>query len=566
VQDHRSAERGQFTFVQGVVRQVAYATQSKRDRKARHLAAAEYLEGLVIENEDLSIVVAQHLLDAVDASSPGDDDGGALTARACSHLERAAQRAAALAAPSEAVRLYRAALEHADEPATQGRLHLAAARAANVAGDYTGAVEHAAKSATAFDLIDAEVDAGMAVGLQCIYLARGSLNVEAIDLARPRWDALVTQPGAERALVELAAGLSMALHNRGDLEEAFEMTQRQLMLAEATGNQESIAYAVNGLALLYGIRGAPITSRGLTALAAQIARENDLSVVLSLALNNLGSMLVSRDLPEAIRVVQEGLEVARRASTASHVDYTTSNYLNALWNAGRLPELRVGLLDAKETVTTRAMAAFLVCLENRLAEALGEPLPPVADMAGMEGENDTATRLDMEVGHAMADGDAHRAAALAEESLPHLIVAMGIDDDFVTMWPPLVEAALAAGDVALAERLLAPVETAPTSIVSPGVRAHWLRLRGLLGALRGDHPEAVEADLRAGIAELDAYGAVGYRARAQEDLGRWLTSRGRGSEATPLLDAARATYEEIDAAGWLARLDASLPTPLRVDR
>ena len=59
----------------GVGRQVADATQSRRDLKVRHLAAAEYLEGLVVENEDLSIVVAQHLLDAVDASSPGDDDG-----------------------------------------------------------------------------------------------------------------------------------------------------------------------------------------------------------------------------------------------------------------------------------------------------------------------------------------------------------------------------------------------------------------------------------------------------------------------------------------------------------
>ncbi len=36
---------GSITFVQGVVRQVAYATQSKRDRKARHLAAADVPRG-----------------------------------------------------------------------------------------------------------------------------------------------------------------------------------------------------------------------------------------------------------------------------------------------------------------------------------------------------------------------------------------------------------------------------------------------------------------------------------------------------------------------------------------
>ena len=464
------------------------------------------------------------------------------------------------------MRLYRAALEHADEPATRGRLHLAAARAANVAGNYPDAVEHAAESAAAFDLIDAEIDAGLAVGLQCIYMVRGSLTADAIDIARARWDALVTQPGAERALSELAGGLAIAFMDRGEMEEAFDFGQRRLVLAEATGDLESVAFALMTLSTQYGILGAPVMSRGLTELAAQIAREHDLSFVLAMALNNLGVILVSRDLPAAIRVVQEGLEVARRASTKTNIDFTTFNYLSALWNAGRLPELRGGLIDAKETVTVRVLAAGLVCLENRMADALGEPLPPVADMAGMGGEVDIATRLDMEVAHAMAEGDPRRAAALAEEALPHLIAAMGIDDDFMTLWPPLVEAALAAGDVALTERLLAPVVTAPAGIVSPGVRAHWMRLRGLFGALRGDDPVAIEADLRAGIAELDAYGAVGYRARAQEELGRWLSSQGRGTEAVPLLEAARATYEEIGAAGWLARLDAHAPIPQAVDR
>jgi class 3 adenylate cyclase len=561
VQDQRSAERGQFTFVQGVVRQVAYATQSKRDRKARHLSAAAYLEGLVDENEDLSIVVAQHLLDAVDASSPGDDDVDALTARACAQLERAAQRAAQLAAPAEAVRLYRAALERADGPTVQGRLNLAAARAAMLGGDYAGAMEHAAVAAAAFDLIDSPIDAAVAVGVQARNMTLLSRSREAIDLAQPRWDALAHQPGAEWALLELAWPLANAHFDRGELEESAHFAERRLLLAEATGDLESVAMALMMLAVHYGNSGAPITSRGLTELAAQIARENDLSVPLANALNNLASMLVSRDLPAAIRVAQEGLEVARRASTAGHIDYTTLNYLLALWHAGRLSELRADLSDAKESVTLPLIAAGLVCVETRVAEACGEPLPPVADMEGRESENDVSTRLDMEIAHAMAQGDAAGATALAEESLPHLMAAMGIDDDFVTMWPPLVEAALAAGDTAAAERLLAPVETAPASIVSPGLRAHWLRLRGRLGALRGDEPEGVESDLRAAIAELEAFGAVGYRARAEEELGRWLVGQGREAEAAALLDSARATYEQIGANGWLARLEGSRPVP-----
>ena len=44
--DERSAEHGQYSFVQGLTREVAYNTLSKKDRKLRHLAAARYFEQL----------------------------------------------------------------------------------------------------------------------------------------------------------------------------------------------------------------------------------------------------------------------------------------------------------------------------------------------------------------------------------------------------------------------------------------------------------------------------------------------------------------------------------------
>ena len=67
---------------------------------------------------------------------------------------------------------------------------------------------------------------------------------------------------------------------------------------------------------------------------------------------------------------------------------------------------------------------------------------------------------------------------------------------------------------------------------------------------------SAEADLREGIGALDAFGAVGERARAQEELGRWLVGQGRELDAEPLLVAARATYADLGADGLLARLDA----------
>jgi hypothetical protein len=44
--DPRSPERGQYAFVQALIREVAYNTLAKRDRKTRHLAAARFFESL----------------------------------------------------------------------------------------------------------------------------------------------------------------------------------------------------------------------------------------------------------------------------------------------------------------------------------------------------------------------------------------------------------------------------------------------------------------------------------------------------------------------------------------
>ena len=44
--DPRSAERGQYAFVQALIREVAYGTLARRDRRIRHLAAARFFESL----------------------------------------------------------------------------------------------------------------------------------------------------------------------------------------------------------------------------------------------------------------------------------------------------------------------------------------------------------------------------------------------------------------------------------------------------------------------------------------------------------------------------------------
>ena len=44
--DPLSPERGQYAFLQDIVKRVAYDTLSRRERKTKHLATAEYLGSL----------------------------------------------------------------------------------------------------------------------------------------------------------------------------------------------------------------------------------------------------------------------------------------------------------------------------------------------------------------------------------------------------------------------------------------------------------------------------------------------------------------------------------------
>ena len=110
--DRFSAERGQLRFVQTVVRQVAYDTLSRRDRRARHLAVASQLE-LGPRADIDAAVIAQHYLDAVRMSGPEDPDNDELRARALRLLEAAARRASKVGSPSAGVRYLEAALEFA---------------------------------------------------------------------------------------------------------------------------------------------------------------------------------------------------------------------------------------------------------------------------------------------------------------------------------------------------------------------------------------------------------------------------------------------------------------------
>ena len=136
--DPRSPERGQYSFVQALVREVAYSTLAKRDRRDRHLAAARHFESL--GEDELVGALAAHYLAAFEASTPGPE-ADAVGGQARIALRSAADRAAALGSHEQAVTFLDLALHVTVDPGEQADLLIRTGEAASAAGRHTRAHE-----------------------------------------------------------------------------------------------------------------------------------------------------------------------------------------------------------------------------------------------------------------------------------------------------------------------------------------------------------------------------------------------------------------------------------------
>src|SRR5438477_7938332 len=114
VADARSPERGQYAFVQALIREVAYNTLSRKDRKTRHLAAARWFESL--GEPELVGALAGHYLAAKELAAEGAE-ADALAAQARIALKAAGERAESLGANRPAPAFFEQALEVTTAPA-----------------------------------------------------------------------------------------------------------------------------------------------------------------------------------------------------------------------------------------------------------------------------------------------------------------------------------------------------------------------------------------------------------------------------------------------------------------
>ncbi len=306
--DPRSPERGQYGFVQGLIREVAYNTLARRDRKDRHLAAARYFES--IGSDELAGALAGHYL-AAHANAAEGPEANALATQARLALRGAAERAAALGSYAQAAELLGQALTVASEPADRGDLLERRGLALSAMGRYSDALvalDEAGATQRALGDRPAAARVSRALG-ECtinskqLEDAQRMLEDAAIEFADLEGD-----PSLLGIKSQLVRAHVLQDHNAAAIAVADEV----LEAAEHAALTPIIADTLISKGTALASVGRTLEGSALIDLGGRLAEESGLIVARFRALNNMSVVINDVDPAEALRVTREGLALARK--------------------------------------------------------------------------------------------------------------------------------------------------------------------------------------------------------------------------------------------------------------
>jgi len=312
----RSPGRGQLSFVQELVREVAYHTLSRRERRGLHLAVAEYLES--VGEADLAEPIAEHLLAAHAAAGPDQEQDQAIADRARDALRRAAARAQALHAPQRALAHLERASGLTQDPGERATIAEAAGLAARAAAQFPAAERYLRM---AIELREPQGNAAAALARNRAQLASVLLQAQrsatALAELESAWSAAATGSDEDAIALELPAELARAHLLRGDAEHALEWAERAIAAAsgapDSTGAAQAVAIDAR-VTLGTARAGLGDLDEGLAQLRQAIrdAEAGGHGSVELRALNNLAWTMVSDDPRATSETARRGLELAER--------------------------------------------------------------------------------------------------------------------------------------------------------------------------------------------------------------------------------------------------------------
>jgi class 3 adenylate cyclase/tetratricopeptide (TPR) repeat protein len=564
--DPRSPEHGQYGFLQDIIRRVAYETLPKRERRSRHLAAAEHLAATLGEDE-VAEVIASHLLEAY-RLDPDAPEAEALRAHAYAALLRAGERAGSLGASTEAQRYFEQAAELGADPREQAAGLVRAGEMALRTGDERGrpiferALElyeevgdrHAAAKTSSFLAIFDQSAGHMEAGIERLEKAYAVIRDD--------------EPDADLALLLIRLGTAHFF--AGHPDESSAWVDRGLDLAEALAAPEALVRGWTNRASIVAARR-PEEAQALFKLALDKALANELHGPASNAYANLSDLMFRQDrYAESLAYLQSGLDFARRIGHRFNEWFALSEMSYALTMLGRWDEA----LARHDEISQEQIG---------VDSSLLSPLTGVLEVHLHRGELDKArqflARFD-DLGRSddvqargcylggfsavrLAEGNSRDALAAADELLAASAARGLATQDVKQGLLHGLEAALVLGDRQKAEELLTAIEELPAGLRPPYLAAIAHRFRAQLA----DDAAAAQREFTAAASELRRLELPFHLAVVLLEHGEWLLAHGRGGEAAPLLAEARETFEYLHAQPWLNRLDAaeaSAPTEVSV--
>jgi class 3 adenylate cyclase/tetratricopeptide (TPR) repeat protein len=566
--DPLSPERGSYQFAQQMLRQVAYDTLSRRDRKSRHLAVAAHLRAVFPgEGEEMADVIARHYLDALNAV-PGDRDTEEIRDQAITTLVRAAERAKRTGAPARAAASYETAAElvspdtaaagRAGDRRTAGELWESAAEAAADSGSYTETIEYAGRARdcyTAYGQARAAARAQAIAGRALRLLGRLS---EARDQLTAAVDILRADPGPDtvRALEQLAA-----LEVFGGSADADRLTTEALALGQA------LAVGVSQMCALLDFRAIHFmfTERRTEAAAylresIRLSTEAGDTFSMGAGLLNLAATL-DGDWEAQAAAARSAAGHLRRVGNVDFLGYALGNLSSALMNLGEWDaagaEIKQAIAsgDLPENEHSAMTLAELAALRGD-AVAAEAMLATLEDLRLNEEPQSQAALSSLNTLVAVARGEPGDVLRHARDSFVHLD-AVGFSS-MTWAWAAAVRAAFELADHAEVRELLAMLDSMPPGHIPPMLRPERDLVRARLVAADGD--QAAEPLFASAISGLRELSTPYHLAHGLLDHAAYLAGLGDTTAAAQAIGEAQAIGNRLRCQPLLDRAAALAPT------
>jgi class 3 adenylate cyclase/tetratricopeptide (TPR) repeat protein len=481
--DPRSPERGQYAFVQALIREVAYGTLAKRDRRSRHLAAARYFESL--GEEELAGALAAHYLAAYRASS-GDEESQALAAQARIALKAAAARSASLGSHEQAATYLVEALEVTADPAEAAELLERAGAAFSQAAHLEAAETHLRGAIERRLQLGDRSSAARAMGLLGQALINAYRRPDAIELLTPAVSEF-SDLGDDPALAMVEHQLARAMWFTGQLDGAIEFVDRAIARAERVGDIAQVADAMASKGSLIGLQGRYQEGFALLDAARRLGEEHGLPTIEARGMLNISAISVGRDPVLALDYARRALTIARRLGLMNQLVIGAGNALETAARVGDWDWVESeGQVLLEQDLGTGQRQAILRGIEEVRA-LRGEPVEDMLEehRALVEGGDGTAeSNYHGALGVARLVEGRYAEAAVEWERSADLV-----DVNAPTDLPKAARAALWAGDRAEMERVMQ--RFADLSAHGPAPSASTLTLQGALAGLDGRPEESV---------------------------------------------------------------------------